>query len=875
MIEKSSKNLEGLGQEETETDKEIKEKIRKREKELLKNALKKENGIEKMRFWRELDGQGRKARKTRKYFEKINAFKQILKEFPEQKQEIIKNLFEDLNLENIEKRSRTDQFLANFVSEVFDLPEIKNKLKNETIKISEKLKEIETKEGKLNLFDFLSEDIDLDLKRKWIENYILPKIDFLERLDLKEVQELPKKEELPKEEEIEKMPDLLPQEDEDSFRPSMEESEPRKEDEPGAYFKVKPFFGGYYKEKVWDKWDGKNLLWKEKPRDFKEVEKEEIEEKSKRVMQGVIKGGKITSLPLAYGFSFEKGSLNLPKDVQIKILEDKEGNFILDTRQEKNPVVPFSLIMGKRKKEKIQEEPKQTLQIETGQLSKETEGFLEDLKKDQSLSLIEKAKKLKSFVKNKLEYSGDSSLNSVYWQNPEEYFQKIEKYKKADCDVANTYFLGLLSSLEIPCRMVTGHYIKVKDNQGAAVFSSGSGHAWTEVWDGKDWQKLDATPKGDPAMDEEEMDEVEDDEILEGDFGETEAEILSDEEIEELIEKAKEEIEKEKERKLSPEEQRALNFAKEAECSKEEAKEILTQIEEARKLKDKKGRLILDLLSREFTKIVRENLKEVPSFRAPVTLSEADEIVEPVETWLDIKAGETEPGGFGKYEKKIEKEQVYGGFDVIFVKDKSGSMAETDPESGKIKYLEQQKGNFLLNESLHKFTQLCKRQRIKLLSPIDVRFADIGFQANKAEAFFPLTDKWGPKEQLTIWKKSAENIGGGTPDNLGLRAAREMIEEDIKKMKKKEKERLRLVIVLADGGTDSDKVADREKEKKLLREMGVIVAGLGLTEAGKAMKAAYYPDGGWTESVSEMHEWIAEKVIEKAKNFYPKRIKRG
>jgi len=875
MNGKIEKNLEELGEREkgeNEIRQELEKKIQKRERDFLVGALKEENGIEKMKAWRELDGRGRKARKIRKFFEKITAAKEVLKRTPERKEEILEVLFESLNLRNLEKRSRTDQFLAYFSSECFDSPEIKDKLKKEVVGVSERLREIETKKGKLNLFGFLSENIALDLKRKWIENYILPRIDFLESLDLKDARELPPKRELPEERKIKEIPGLLPPADEDSFRPSMEETEPIEEGEPGAYFKARPFYGGYWKEKTWDEWDGKNLLWREKERHLKELEKEEIEEESKRIIQGIIRGGKITSLPLPYGFSFKKDSLCLPEGVKIKILKDQKGNYVLDAREEKSPVIPFSLILGKRKKEKPQEEPKQVLQIEIGSLSKETRDFLEDLKKDRFLSQIEKARKLKLFVKKKLKYSGDSLLNSVYWEESEKFFQKIEEYKKADCDVANTYFLGLLSFLGISGRIATGHYIKVKDNQGVAVFSSGSRHAWSEVWDGKTWRKVDATPAGDPRMDEEEMDEAEG-EILEGDFGEIEAEILLDQEIKEMIKRAEEEIEKEK--KITPEEQRILNFAKEAECSEEEAKRILAQIGEARKLKDKKGRLILDRLSNEFIKIIQENLKEVPSFRAPVRISGADELVEPVEAWLDIKTGESEPSGFGKYEKKIEKEQVYGGFDVIFVKDKSGSMAETDPKSGKIKYLEQQKGNFLLNESLHRFSQLCKRQRIKLLSPIDVRYTDIGFQGDKAEAFFPLTDKWGPKEQLAVWKKSAENIGGGTPDNLGLKVAREMIEKDIKETKKKGEARLRLVIVLADGGTDPDKVVEREKEKKLLRGMGVIVIGLGLTEAGKAMEATYYPEGGWVESVSEMPEWVAEKVIEQVKRLYPRKISRA
>ena len=126
---------------------------------------------------------------------------------------------------------------------------------------------------------------------------------------------------------------------------------------------------------------------------------------------------------------------------------------------------------------------------------------------------------------------------------------------------------------------MSGHYVKVKDNQGAAVISSGTGHAWAEVCDGKTWQRLDATPPGDPNMDDQEMDEETSDSAFEGDFGEQEAEVLSDEELEQLMADAEKALDK-KER--APEDLAALSFAEQAECSPEEAKLILAKIKEAK-----------------------------------------------------------------------------------------------------------------------------------------------------------------------------------------------------------------------------------------------------------------------------------------------------
>ncbi|MEK7077117.1 MAG: transglutaminase-like domain-containing protein, partial [Patescibacteria group bacterium] len=172
-------------------------------------------------------------------------------------------------------------------------------------------------------------------------------------------------------------------------------------------------------------------------------------------------------------------------------------------------------ILPRAQEEKIS----QLLRMEAGKLSSETETKLDEIKKLKAQP-FEKARLLKAYVKKTLRYSNESAMNAVYQGgNTKGYFQRIEEHKKADCDVANTYFAALLSRLEIPTRMVTGHYVKVKDRQGNAAISSGTSHAWVEVWDGRSWEKLDATPPGDPNMDDEEMDENKDDSVLEGDFG--------------------------------------------------------------------------------------------------------------------------------------------------------------------------------------------------------------------------------------------------------------------------------------------------------------------------------------------------------------------
>lgn len=836
----------------------------------IRNLIKEPKDLTDFEKWRELDKEGREARRLRKITEILTAVKAILEKQPEKRERITREILKLLNFkENIASWPRTEQFFAFLTAEVLGLE--KPKVRGEVERLMSGLKKVQSTEGELNALELLtSSQIGLGFKREWIEAQFLHRLSFLLRRDLEEAKIItpPSPQEISKGE----IPPIseLPPEIHDFLKPSIEEMT-RREGEPTGYFTVIPFYGGYWKEEIFDEWNPQNFCFRKSLRKIKEAKEVKVEERTERVMSGRLRGKTRMPLPCAYNFAFLPRTLKSPKGQKIKILEDEKGNYILESQEEE--IVYFTVSLAKRKEPQQIEETPRILEIETGRLSDETEKFLEDLK-NENIPSLEKARRLKHYVRRILEYpqKGDSSYNVIYKERPEKFFQRIERFKKADCDVANAFFIALLSRLGIPCRMVVGHYIKTKDHQGRAVFSSSTKHAWTEVWD-NGWHRLDATPAGAPELDQEETDEKQNDEDFEGDFGEIEGEILSDREIEKIIEEVKKIQEEQKEKEKSVEEITALNFAKEAGCSSEEARQILKEIEQARELKDSKGRKILDILLKEFMKIIKENFREFPSYRAPVRLPEADELEEPVEAYIDIKTGQIEPSGFKKYERKTEKVQEYGGFDVIFVKDKSGSMMETDPHAGKVKYKEQQLANFLLNEALHRFSDYAKTHRIYLLSPLDIRFSDIGFQEGKAEVFLPLTDKWGPREQFIVWKKSAENIGGGTPDNLGLKAARQMIEQDIKERKKDEK-RLRIVIVLTDGGTDPDKVKDRENEKKLLQKMDVIVVGLGLTETAKAVKAAYYPNGDYVKSISEIPEWIAQRIIEQVKKLYPKKIKK-
>jgi hypothetical protein len=347
-------------------------------------------------------------------------------------------------------------------------------------------------------------------------------------------------------------------------------------------------------------------------------------------------------------------------------------------------------------------------------------------------------------------------------------------------------------------------------------------------------------------MDEEELDEAEDPGRFEGDFGEVEP-AVSEEELERMIAEAQKEIEK---RERAPEERAAAAFAEQAGCTPEEAKLVVKQIEAARELRDGKGRKIRDLMVREFQKIVQENFVERLRYRAPVRLSEAHELVDPVEAMLDIRAGEAEPTGFARFERNVEREQVYGGMDVVLVADKSGSMKE-GAASGRPRWQEQQLVLFLAMDALKTAADEFRRNRVRLMSPVDVRVGLMSFRADGATQELPLGAAWGPREQYQVWKKLQENIGGGTPDHLGMDAAGEALASGAVAG---EKDRLRLVLEYSDGESD-DPIAFARAIAEL-RSRGVVA-------------------DSYRQDLAGFPEWLAGQVIAAAKELYPRKVKRS
>ena len=313
---------------------------------------------------------------------------------------------------------------------------------------------------------------------------------------------------------------------------------------------------------------------------------------------------------------------------------------------------------------------------------------------------------------------------------------------------------------------------------------------------------------------------------------------MSDEELQEFLEKVKEEERLEQ----TPE----MRFAKEAGCSPEEAQRV---IEVIRRLREK-HRDVLDKSKTYWQKIVRTNYKFETVYRGPVSKSRGDELEEVIEARIDIRAGEKDPIGWERREEEKKKEKFFGGYEVYVAADMSGSM--NDLIAGRKKSESQRDTVFLFIDSVMSAASTVRQQEHKLKIPMPVKVSLTVF-GSATEVVLPITDSWGPAEQIRVYRALDQGAGGGTPDHTALQLIEKQVvdsggqEERSKKkepgIKKKGSSKThRFILVVADGGSNSPSAVKTMNDH--MKDKGVPVDLFLVTDEDdenmkKAAEAAY------------------------------------
>lgn len=771
-----------------------------------------------------------------------------------------------------------DQFLENLgkilaQNKEIDLSGIDSRVSN----LLAPLERIETKSGYLNVFETLSNpDVSWSLKRKIYEMQIEPALDWLIEKDLEKIAEESKLElerkKWPGGEQKEtsfgkKENDDLPP-DQDEAVSSMESGkQEKKEGEPAkALFSVKPFFGGYASDKELDRL-GENFRWQKSERE--ELFESDIEQYNlaeARIISGKIKGGQLLALPIYDNWTVDANSIsaNIPEGA-VKILTDKRGKYYLKINIE--GTFSYAVRIAPRLYQKKEQQAKE-IDIK-GDLPEEIISEIKNLK-DSRLSEMKLKREVVKLVRNHLTYSNSREAWDFYTANGgQEFFKRVWERKEADCFVANTLAARALAEIDRDTVLVGGYYIKEKDENGNAVMHRDNGHGWIKTWDSMSgrYVRLDATPKGDPNLDEEQQEKDLEGETGEGDYGEKDDELMSEEKVKEKIKEMKGEKEKKDQRKLRPIDLEEARFAELAECSPEQAKEFLKALDRVREIKNERGIPISELLKLEWKKIVTERKIEINDYRGPVRMDEGDNLEDPVSARIDILSKEFNPTGFEKLAKEEKIEAEFGGINIYFSFDLSGSMNETDAESGRRKADVQRDVALLFADSLMQCAYVSRQQSENSdLLPIKIM---VTLASGTGEVKLNLTDKWGPKEQWAFYRALNQLAKGGTPTHETLELIEKDFDAELADLKKKKipKEKLPLhyAVEISDGVPND--FEETEKMHKKLKIKGMVIRSYCVGGVSGSEDAA-----DPIKSFSQLPEIVSKDIIEKFKKLNPKRI---
>ena len=278
-----------------------------------------------MRAWKSLSSRGKSARQARETFDRLSAYDRSVRQFPEQAENLKAEMLG--GIKPAVESTRAEELLACFQARQLGEPE--PVVRPEVQRIFKKVLKSKSTEGEVDVAELMSSsNISFGGKYRWFESKLASAMDFLERRDLEEARakaEQPPPEEILEQKEQDQ--NNVPPPQEDKLKPSMDEMEPAKENEPGAYFKVRPFYGGYYRGEDYDTWNPRTMEWEKSAASLADFQETLLENKSRKILSGTVRGRQRTILPMPYGFAPDIESLKTQGNETLRILSNGRRRF--------------------------------------------------------------------------------------------------------------------------------------------------------------------------------------------------------------------------------------------------------------------------------------------------------------------------------------------------------------------------------------------------------------------------------------------------------------------------------------------------------------------------------------------------------------------
>lgn len=671
----------------------------------------------------------------------------------------------------------------------------------------------------------------------------------------------------------------------DSFKPSTENDDSETLDESEILQRVYPFFGGYYREKVFDGVDWTTMHVVATPQ---AAENE----------PGITVGDPVTikhhTFQGSNGDQLAHGPISLPLPVNAEILKDSltsglmikrdaKGIFFLTLDERVEAVGPpesyeFKLTLRSSPPDFMLAAPTEE-EASSAPLdilfSLETQQRLTELAQV-NISATAKAKRMVSLIHRTIEYVNSDEVGQLLGQAGTEYFKVLESVKKADCDVANFYLIAQLRSLGIPARMIRGFY--VDDRRFGFAPLAGTMHAWTEYYDAgvSQWKRIDATPpKKEEAKEEdqdkeatgggggEEMREQVEDGVtnFEGDI-ESEGLTLDDTQLEQFTQFLGQKFDALSGQEDTAKQQADENFLAEHGITSEEWQRITAYIEQVNQTRIPQAETIDKLedstLGQEWEKffdlfLVAYRLPN-KTRRLQVRQSLGADLVDPSSATIDLLSGSDDPYGFELVKRGEQAIKLPIDFSNDFLLDLTASMEATDDFGQSLK--EYQKA-FVMSSLYHGFAinQQLKYYQGELSELPFISNHLVSVHGNNeyreltsGEQEITMTQLSELCQLLSTTEQGAGNMVGG------LQAYRDrLLAQPAMLQKIQLGEMVKTLTILSDGnlwcsscGQESCRVylhaesaAQSKKLVQELRGLGVIVNAIGFTETSRPVVSMF------------------------------------
>ncbi len=287
----------------------------------------------------------------------------------------------------------------------------------------------------------------------------------------------------------------IPPEDKDEYHtppPAPGESKEKMRVRP--IFEIKPALGGYYASGRKSYYDIELKTWSKK-KQLTNYSGSTLEGEASTI-SGALDSG-LKSLPIPNGYALDISSLKF-KGTRPEISRDQNGCFYIEAKGPGTFSIDFKKETSPFINPPIAEDG---TQLYRGSLSQKTETTISRFMG----TSIQKAEQARQYILANHFYPGGGDLQKAQalqyklrsGSTGDNYLQNIDASEYLECYSANTKFIAMMRKAGIPARLVIGHKVEgAKD--GKSAITQSTGHAWSEIWDGKTWRRFDATPNPKP-----------------------------------------------------------------------------------------------------------------------------------------------------------------------------------------------------------------------------------------------------------------------------------------------------------------------------------------------------------------------------------------